>query len=225
MGVSKNILIDEISMLDNVLFDKLSTIGKIVRKNDNPFGGVQLVACGDFLQLLPVGVGSYGKDFAFMAQAWRDMDMKTKTLSNVIRQKGDDQFVQVLNEVRLGKFSNNAKELFHNCHINNKPLPNDGILPTQLFCKNKGVDDENRKRLNQLEGEMKEFDCTDYIFQVEDKNIKKQLLRQADKRIAKILNLKIGAQVVLLRNLNRDGLVNGQRGVVEEFVYQKLDGW
>ena len=43
------LIIDEISMVDSELLEKLSEVGKYVRENSEPFGGVQVVTCGDFL--------------------------------------------------------------------------------------------------------------------------------------------------------------------------------
>jgi ATP-dependent DNA helicase PIF1 len=49
---TKILVIDEISMLDSDLFDKLNTVAQVVRKQLNkPFGGIQVVACGDFFQV------------------------------------------------------------------------------------------------------------------------------------------------------------------------------
>ena len=48
------LIIDEISMIDADYFDKLDAVARAVRKLKQPFGGIQLVLCGDFLQLPPV---------------------------------------------------------------------------------------------------------------------------------------------------------------------------
>lgn len=48
------LIIDEVSMIDPVLFTKLSVIGKMIRGNNKPFGGIQLIVSGDFFQLPPV---------------------------------------------------------------------------------------------------------------------------------------------------------------------------
>ena len=49
------LVIDEVSMLSDNLFDFLSVVGVRVRQNPRPFGGLQLILCGDFFQLPPVG--------------------------------------------------------------------------------------------------------------------------------------------------------------------------
>ena len=51
-------------MLDSDFFDKVEEIARRMRDSEEPFGGVQLVLCGDFFQLPPVGLGRFGKTFA-----------------------------------------------------------------------------------------------------------------------------------------------------------------
>ncbi len=219
---AKVILIDEISMVDSELLEKLSEVGKYVRENSEPFGGVQVVTCGDFLQLPPVGLGN-GKDFAFRSSVWNKMNMRTQKLTEVVRQQGDMELIEILNQVRLGNVTDAALKLFQNCHINNKPLPKDGILPTELRSLNRNVDAENERRLNTLDSNLVKFEATD---EFETTNIEKRIMDKlqdlTEKRIAKDLKLKIGAQVVLLRNLD-DTLVNGSRGVVRKFVRKRAN--
>lgn len=50
----KRLIIDEISMVDGEYFEKIEAVARYIRKNDKPFGGIQLILCGDFLQLPPV---------------------------------------------------------------------------------------------------------------------------------------------------------------------------
>jgi len=67
----KILVVDEVSMLDGELFDKLERIAQQVRKSSQPFGGIQLVLTGDFHQLPPVGKNGVVKQFAFEARSWR----------------------------------------------------------------------------------------------------------------------------------------------------------
>jgi hypothetical protein len=220
----KVLLIDEISMLDSDLFHKLSEVGKHVRRNMGgvnaalPFGGVQIVCCGDFFQLPPVAL-SFGKTFCFNTKEWHDLDLSPCKLTQVIRQSGDPLFTQVLNEIRIGHLSPTAMNLLRDCHVSRKALPKDGILPTKLYCTNKDVNWENDQRLRELPGVYTYFEATDKIFREPDTapqymyKAKQSLKEMADKKVQPRLSLKIGAQVVLLRNLD-DTLVNGSRGVV-----------
>lgn len=81
------LIIDEISMVDGVLFDKLESISRVLRRNNLPFGGIQLVATGDFFQLPPVGRGSNNPTFVFDADSWATSIHLTILLTSVFRQR------------------------------------------------------------------------------------------------------------------------------------------
>jgi ATP-dependent DNA helicase PIF1 len=66
------LIIDEISMLSGELFDKLDMIGRRMRNCLLPFGGLQLILCGDFFQLPPIGVGRI-TTFCFESNAWKEL--------------------------------------------------------------------------------------------------------------------------------------------------------
>jgi ATP-dependent DNA helicase PIF1 len=85
---TKVLIIDEISMVDGDLFDKLEAIARQIRNNGRPFGGIQLVITGDFFQLPPVpeGQGRVAR-FAFDAATWGTAVDKTIGLHHVFRQK------------------------------------------------------------------------------------------------------------------------------------------
>lgn len=84
---TKVLIIDEISMVDGDLFDKLESIARSIRNNGRPFGGIQLVITGDFFQLPPVP--DYGKvaKFSFDAATWNTSIEHTIGLTQVFRQK------------------------------------------------------------------------------------------------------------------------------------------
>lgn len=85
---TKVLIIDEVSMVDGDLFDKLSEIARTIRKNGRPFGGIQLVITGDFFQLPPVPEnGKKEAKFAFDAATWNTVIDHTIGLTQVFRQK------------------------------------------------------------------------------------------------------------------------------------------
>ena len=85
---TKTLVIDEVSMVDGDLFDKLSQIARLIRNNGRPWGGIQLVITGDFFQLPPVP-DSGGREikFAFEAATWNTSIDHTIGLTQVFRQK------------------------------------------------------------------------------------------------------------------------------------------
>ena len=85
---TKVLIIDEISMVDGDLFDKLEAIARAIRNNGRPFGGIQLVITGDFFQLPPVpDHGGREAKFSFDASTWNTSIEHTIGLTQVFRQK------------------------------------------------------------------------------------------------------------------------------------------
>uniref|UniRef100_A0A2H8TMV8 ATP-dependent DNA helicase PIF1 n=1 Tax=Melanaphis sacchari TaxID=742174 RepID=A0A2H8TMV8_9HEMI len=200
----KILIIDEISMVDGEYFEKLDKIAKAVRKRDEPFGGIKLVLCGDFLQLPPVKQGK--SRFCFQTKTWAECRFRCFNLKFVHRQS-DNEFIKILNELRLGnidpvtavKLKSTASNL----------LEQDGIVPTRLCCRTADAQLINQQKIFDLPGKV-------YKFEAFDSGPTKTLDDHTP--VAKSFVLKSGAQVMLLKNLSvSSGLVNGARGVVKDF--------
>ena len=219
------LIVDEVSMLDSNLFDALEAVARAARGSAAPFGGVQLVLCGDFYQLPPVSLGQYGAGFAFEGGAWRACGVRTVALRTVVRQAGDGAFIALLNEVREGRCGASTVAALQACHVSAKPLPHDGILPTKLYCKNAAVDEENQRHLDALPGEVATFAATDQ-FKGGDPgaDARAKLLDMVEKKAVGVLRLKKDAQVMLTKNMPEQRLVNGSRGVVVGWREQDSGG-
>ena len=216
------LVIDEISMLDSTLFDKLDFIARGCKSFDRqhlPFGGIKLVLSGDFFQLPPVGLGKFGSHFSFDSLAWAGAKVTTLLLTEIVRQS-DPAFMTLLNEVRVGVCSVQTTALLAACHVSRKPVPKDGIVPTKLYCTNQDVDGENATQLAALPGTLYTLPATD-VWQTEPSGGDRQpVLGLMDKKCPAVLSLKVGAQVMLSRNMPEYGLVNGSRGVVVGFAVE-----
>lgn len=128
---TKVLIIDEISMVDGDLFDKLESVARAMRNNGRPFGGIQLVITGDFFQLPPVPEydnKSKGIKFAFDACTWSTSLHHTIGLTQVFRQK-DPEFASMLNEMRLGKMTDKTVTEFKSL---SRKVPTDGFEATEL---------------------------------------------------------------------------------------------
>ncbi len=84
---TKVLIIDEVSMVDGDMFDKLEEVARIIRKKPRPFGGIQLVITGDFFQLPPVPDSGKLAKFAFEAATWPTTIAETIGLTQIFRQK------------------------------------------------------------------------------------------------------------------------------------------
>ena len=220
------LLIDEVSMLDANLCDKISEYLKILRKNTLPFGGVQIVFSGDFYQIPPIN----GK-FAFHSFAWKELAPAKHLLKTLVRQADDEEFQGMLERLKKGACNIDDYELLVNCR---GTTFHEGIEPTRLYSLNKDVDAINRGELARLLAERPLMKTKTYpaLFNM---CLPSQVARAAKWAaacgIADGVELAVGAQVVVTKNMEPVGevsvrLVNGSRGVItnmgEQTVFIKL---
>jgi len=206
------LIIDEISMIQAELLDKLNYIAKRVRKRDEPFGGIQLILTGDFLQLPPVSPGVTKAKLAFEADCWKEIVPHCILLEKVFRQDKDPLFISILNSIRKGVVTQEVIDGFQPCL--NRVFPATAkIKPTLLFAKRVDVDQTNANELAKLRDLKHEYKAQDWG---RDSTALEILIKNC--MAPTTLELKINAQVMLLKNLSLvDGLVNGTRGVVVDF--------
>ena len=130
----------------------------------------------------------------------------------------------MLGEIRVGSLSSAAESALAACHVSRKARPTDGILPTRLYCKNANVDQENATMLEALPGAATRFAARDSPKGDYDAATATRLAEALDKKAARQLELKVGAQVLLTKNWPQQKLVNGSRGVVTGFTATRVDG-
>jgi ATP-dependent DNA helicase PIF1 len=211
----ETLIIDEVSMLSPVLFDKLEEIARRVRYDERPFGGIQLILSGDYLQLPCVGTD----DFCFESKMWSKCIFHTVYLTEIIRQK-DLKFQECLNNIRIGYIPSKTRKILES-RINVELKNNFGISPTKLYSTNYSVDYINNKELDilaQNDPDFYEYKMETHIYK--GVKIKKSIIEKYKKNFSAPETLQIckGAQVMLLYNLDiENGLVNGSRGVVKDF--------
>lgn len=206
---TKTLIIDEVSMVDGELFDKLGQIARLIRNDGRSWGGIQVIITGDFFQLPPVPDGGQKQvKFAFEAETWNTSIDHTIGLTQVFRQR-DPEFAGMLNEMRLGRISDATVKIFKDL---SRPLNfNDNIDVTELFPTKFEVERSNEVRLRQLTGEVYNFDSAD----TGEPAMRDKLLQHM--MAPKVLSLKKGAQVMLIKNLD-ETLVNGSLGKVIGFM-------
>ena len=155
--------------------------------------------------------------FAFESPAWNNGAIKMVELRQVVRQSGDTTFIHLLNQVRIGTCTAQTTQALEACHVSKKPIPTDGIVPTKLYCTNRNVDAENERNLAALKGREMTFDATDKFKGSYGRDVQKNISEAMNKKMPAQLRLKIGAQVILTRNMPDKNLVNGSRGIVKAF--------
>ncbi len=220
------LVVDEISMMPPDLFEKLSQVGKRVRGGCQPWGGLQLILCGDFYQLPPVSKDfTTGSRFAFESPAWAAAKLTPVLLSRIERQT-DQAFQKLLNEARVGRLSEESIQTLKSRQGLN--WRQQMIRPTLLFSKNADVDTINQANLAALEKPIHTYEAKTVVERPEGDahteiptgDLLERLVQRmdADSSYVPTLELCEGCQVMLVYNMAMEkGLVNGSRGVVVGF--------
>ena len=228
------LIIDEVSMMSQKLFEMLDAIGKAVRRNQKPFGGIQVIFSGDFYQLPPVG----NKDepettkFCFESPLWfQTFSLQNHVSLTRIFRQNDPIYQRILNQIREGRLKRSSNDALVN--IIGRPIPEDcPIRPTKLFPTRNKVDYINSSEMNTLKGQEYEWKIkyhSDLEMSAQEKitrlgytkeQIHTELMYlQGNLRCEEVVKLKIGAQVMCIVNIqltNGDILCNGAQGVVIE---------
>lgn len=213
------LIIDEISMLHGKQLNLVSQVLKHVRKNDAPFGGIQMVVAGDFFQLPPIGSKgeSNREKFAFMSEAWLDAKFHICYLSEQHRQvseaaNGGLDLDDILNQIRRQEVTFEAIAALEATHDQNVD-----IKRTRLYTHNLNVNKINDKELAALDGEMMRFEAISTGDNKLVETLKKTVRTQDD------LILKVGAKVMFIKNNTELGVSNGTMGELIGFAAVKVD--
>ncbi|KAK9447410.1 PIF1-like helicase-domain-containing protein [Limtongia smithiae] len=208
---TKVLVVDEISMVDGELFDKLDGIGRKLRNKPHiPFGGIQVVLTGDFFQLPPVAERGRASKFAFDAEAWSSAVKHTICLTHVFRQK-DHEFADFLNRMRTASLTKADERKF--LQQTSKVRFDDGIEATELFSTRHEVEGANGKRMRMLSGEEHVYTAQDSGSA--DPETRARLLSNC--MVPERITLKKNCQVMLVKNMD-ESLVNGSLGKVLDFM-------
>lgn len=226
------LIIDEVSMMSQKLFELLDAIGKTIRKDSRPFGGIQLIFSGDFYQLPPVGDKDNPETcrFCFESPLWFQTFPKKNNiqLTKIFRQS-DLNYQKVLNQIREGKLKRSSNEMLLSI-VGKEFNDNRGIRPTKLFPTRNKVDQVNLKEMNMLKSNEYEFNLKYHVDlemtssellrrkQFTKEQIQTELLYlKGNLRCDEVIKLKIGCQVMCIVNIDLDNnsmLCNGSQGIL-----------
>ena len=227
------LIIDEVSMLHAHRLDMVERVCRRFRRNDAPFGGLQVILSGDFFQLPPVSKPGVVRtppkkspqqemfidfdsgesieetpksDMVIYSKAWKAMKPAICYLTEQHRQE-DNVFLEILNAIRENNVSKNHLDLI-NTRMNAQVA---SMIPTKLYTHNVDVDSINYGELQKIGGDEKEFIMRGRGHDVLVDILKKSCLAP------ETLRLKTGAEVMFIKNNYEEGYVNGTRGVIDGF--------
>ncbi len=204
---TKVLIIDEVSMLHGYRLDMVDRLLRAFKYTDRPFGGLQVILCGDFFQLPPVTRGNENGSFAYQAEVWEQMNLKVCYLTHQYRQS-EDGILSVLNDIRKGDTGEHTLELLRKRY--QKEI--EGItVPTKLYTHNADVDTINYAQLAQIDSPAHSYDVRTTGKRELCEVLKKSCLAPEH------LTLKKGATVMFVKNNYDEGYVNGTVGEIVDF--------
>jgi ATP-dependent exoDNAse (exonuclease V) alpha subunit len=214
------IIIDEISM---VRADLLDCVDRFLRLNgpraDRPFGGIQMIFIGDLYQLPPVTTGAareifrsvYETPYFYSAKVFGSFEMELVELEKIYRQH-DAQFINLLNSIRNNSISEEGLQLLNQRYMPDfEPSPDDFYI--YLTTINKLAEEINSKELARLDAELHTF-----TGRIEGQFGNEYLPTAIN------LQVKVGAQIMLLNNDADGRWVNGSIGKIVEIIRDDNSG-
>jgi ATP-dependent DNA helicase PIF1 len=234
------LIVDEVSMMSQKLFEMLDAIGKSVRRNPRPFGGIQVIFSGDFYQLPPVGNKNEPETtrFCFESPLWFEtFNLKEHISLRKIFRQNDEIYQRILNQIREGRLKKSSNETL--LQLVGREIDKDcQIRPTKLFPTRNKVDYINVSEMNGLSGKEYEYKIkyhSDLEMSANERITRMGYTReqihaemmylQSNLRCDEIIKLKVGAQVMCIVNIqldNGDILCNGAQGIVVDISLQGL---
>ena len=239
---TKVLIVDEVSMMSKKIFELCEKLSRIIRKNEKPFGGMQVIFTGDFYQLPPVGsVDDDTSKFAFESDKWFQLfPLENNIQLHTIFRQTDKDYIKILLEIRKGEISEEGKQILYKyvkrpCNT----TETNGIIPTKLFPVKSKVEYVNSAMFSKIENDIVLFErfekknMRSYIDSGKiiepDIILKCSMLSPEDivyelESISKNINtdnpiqLKIGALVMCTYNFDvENGICNGSQGTVVDF--------
>ena len=209
--LTKMLAIDEISMIPAKVLDLIDQLFRFVRRNENPFGGMQMILMGDFLQLPPVDIEN--NKFCIFADSWKDLDPIQINLTSFFRQQ-DKATIKTLENIRFGNIDEDDIRLLDSrVGIEDE---NANIKPTILVTHNYQADSINKENLKEIDSHSMVYEAKFSGNKDKFEFLQKNCLASAS------LELKVGCQVMMLKNTYRDeDVVNGSLGKVIKFSKRK----
>lgn len=202
------LIIDEISMMHDFRLDMVDEACRLVRRKDEPFGGIQLIMSGDFFQLPPINRGdSRAGGFVVNSKVWQELDPVICYLSEQHRQD-DEELLEILNSLRSGELRRkHAEALLARVDV----MPDEAEILTELHTVNVDVDKLNSVKLDELGG--------DELFYTQTTTGSKNYLANLQRSVLAppTLHIKKGALVMAVKNSLERKYANGSLGVVIDF--------
>ncbi|CAE6478211.1 unnamed protein product [Rhizoctonia solani] len=195
----ETILIDDISQIDATLFDGLAKTARKMKSQKVPFGGIQIIASGDFFQLPPESVDMPAPDYAFNATEWGPTFLTNQIELSRVFSKSEPEFIDMLNQARIGKISSRSTELLSSL-ARSIPGPSIELCPLRVQARTLVS-----SHLKSLRGEWVQFRARDQRVSAQNTTMSHKLNKRHeeayDELVSEVLEFKVGAQVISIQDL------------------------
>ena len=216
------LIVDEVSMVRPDMLDAMDVHARKARESEEPFGGLQVILMGDLMQLPPVVVAGVKKVFKewygrtddpydpyfFDAPSFKEGKFCRVLLQTIHRQQ-DTTLLGHLQNIRASKNVSQAVSYFHSLEI-----PDAGVrdAAVHLYPKKVSVERYNKAMLDKIAGVMWEYGCQATGKFAKPENDSNDVCYPAPQ----VLQLKVNALVLVLRNIDFPDCINGSQGIVRE---------
>ncbi|MGE0764206.1 MAG: DEAD/DEAH box helicase [Bdellovibrionales bacterium] len=207
---TSTVVIDEISMIAGPTLRAAETIAREVRGKPAAWGGIRVIAVGDFAQLPPVNPHSRLKEWAFLDESWQRSFFQAAHLQQPMRAT-DPEFLKILNHVRLGVANKQVVDFLNS--RNQKP-PEGEV--TRLFPHRQSVEQYNLEWLEKINQPLHSFETTYTGTDRDIENFRKH------SPLADVIQLKVDALIMLRQNDVEGRYVNGSLGRVQKISNSEL---
>jgi ATP-dependent exoDNAse (exonuclease V) alpha subunit len=214
LNTTDAVVIDEISMIAGTVLRAAEAVARKARGGTRPWGGLRVIAVGDFAQLPPVSLHrapELGRDWAFLDEIWAQSEFEAVVLPETLRTTEPD-LLHALNGVRLGRLDPRTVRFLNE----RSRRPPDGFDGTRLFGRRAETERFNLEKLEGLPSPVHSFYT---IYTGKEKQLE-DLKKNAP--IPEVIKLKEGALVMLRQNDVEGRWVNGSVGMITKILPEYL---
>ena len=226
------VIIDEVSMVGSDMLSYLYSRLQEIKGNREPFGGVHVLLVGDLFQLRPVGdswifANSSGNYSPLAANLWQTF-FKMFELTEIMRQKDDTPFAEILNRIREGRQTEKDICVLKSRSVSSKTADYQGLRnELHLFPCNAAVDAHNKDIYERVKSQKAEIKCSDTVLGEDSKAVKAQISAQLIGKksndtgnLSEVLKVAVGLCYDTTHNISvHDGICNGTPCILRKIHY------
>ncbi|XP_078375419.1 uncharacterized protein LOC144658809 isoform X2 [Oculina patagonica] len=226
----KLLIIDEISMVSNKMLLHIHQRLKEIfgSSSSEMFAAISIITVGDLLQLPPIKqkpiFSSYANDTYNLSHPWHEFKMVE--LDQIMRQKGDQAFIELLNRLRVGKTTESDICIIQSRSVDVSDTKNYPSNELHVWAENKPVTEYNNKRLQDISMPLHVLQAIDQYPNNVSRNEIERVLSKGRSYTGGLdfeVSVKEGARVMLTNNFDiSDRLINGQLGTVARILVSEI---